>query len=115
MENDSPWIALIVSLVALAMALAKIITDLVKQKRAPTNGATMMQKIAHEKIDEMHRKLIPVLDNPEASAFGTLGMDQLIRDNTEAIRENARAVHGLTQLARWLYRETTGKEPPPVQ
>lgn len=67
-----------------------------------------------KKVDEIHQKLIPVLEHPETSGFGTVGMDKVIEANTQAIRDNAHAVKTLTNMARYLYKEATGKEAPPV-
>lgn len=104
-----------------------------KEKRG-TNGGNgveirMQEKIdqlvkskerSDEKVDEIHRKLIPVLDNPEASGFGTNLMETIIADNTKALESLGRAVAALektmvaqSDFMRWLAEEMTGKRPPP--
>ncbi len=49
---------------------------------------------------------LEMLEHPQASGFGTLGFEGVIRDNTRAIRE-------LSHYVRWNTQEQTGKAPPP--
>ena len=51
-------------------------------------------------------RLVQMHEHPENTGFGTVGMTEVIKANTTAIRE-------LSHYVQWQTEQTSGKKPPP--
>ncbi len=54
----------------------------------------------------MGKKLLEMHENPEKTGFGTVGL-------ADVISENSRCIKALTHYIKWSVQEQTGKVPPP--
>ena len=74
----------------------------------PTIGWAIRHTVLMSKLRDDMARLLDMHENPENTGFGTVGIAQVIEENTKAIQ-------ALTHYVVWLAKQSGSTPPPPLE